>query len=164
VRQLIAVGGKAGAGKDWILDRLLAYEAGQHGVTMKSGFGDLVRHELGIKDPKQYRDKQQAHGQLRRAQDEDYWTKKAVEWGDWATTIGGADMAGFTGVRFENELDVLKDGGFYLVLVEAPSLVREARLRQRDGRWWTQEELNHPTETALDLIPRWKWDAIIWNA
>lgn len=162
MRQLIATGGRAGAGKDYILDRLLRYEAGQGGVVMKSGFGDLVRAELGIVDPKVHRQWQQQHGQLRRQQDENYWTEKAVEWGTWATTIGGASVAGITGVRFENELDVLKAGGFYLVLVEARMTTRLRRLRERDGRSWTWNELNDVTETSLDLIPREKWD-VIWD-
>lgn len=162
MRWLIATGGKAGAGKDHVLDMLLAYEVGQGGDWIKAGFGDLVRAELRITDPKERRDLQQAHGQLRRAEDENYWTKKAVKWG-FLAILQGHDAAGFTGVRFENEIDVLKTNGFYMVLVEAPEDVRKRRLYERDGRWWSYEELNHPTETALDTIPREKWDAIIWN-
>lgn len=162
MRHMIATGGKAGAGKDHILDMLLAYEAGQEGTTLKSGFGNLVRDELGIFDPKQDRAKQQAHGQIRRAQDVNYWTVRAVEWGHKGLAKG-LDVVGFTGVRFLNEINILRAGGFYLVLVEAPEEVRKRRLFERDGRWWTDAELNHRTETALDEIPREAWDAIIWN-
>lgn len=160
MRQLIATGGKAGAGKDWVLDRLLDYEAGQHGTVQKSGFGDLIRAELP-----EWADRaaQQQWGQLRRQQDEDYWTKKAVEWA-YQGLGKGLDVVGFTGVRFLNEIAILRQGGFYLVLVEAPEEVRKRRLFERDGRWWTDAELNHVTETSLDQIPREAWDAIIWNA
>ena len=162
MRRLIATGGKAGSGKDHILDMLLAYEAGQEGRTVKSGFGDLIRMELGITDPKQDRARQQAHGLLRRAQDENYWTKKAVEWGHEGLAKG-LDVVGIAGVRFLNEIEILRAGGFYLVLVEAPEEVRKRRLFERDGRWWTDAELNHHTETALDEIPRKAWDAVIRN-
>lgn len=157
----IATGGKAGAGKDYILDRLLPYEAGQRGVWMKSGFGDLVRAELPRGAGRRM---QQLRGQIRRQQDEDYWIKKAIEWAEWATTIGGASVVGFTGVRFENEIIVLQDAGFRVGLVEAPLEVRLQRLEVRDGRPWTKEELNDVTETSLDLIPRWHWDFVWQNS
>jgi len=162
VVELIAAGGKAGAGKDYILEHLLPYHAGQDVTWMISGFGDLVRRELGIKDPKENRPAQQFYGQFRRQQDENYWTKKAVEWAEWATTIGGATAVGFSGVRFENEIEVLQDAGFRVGLVEAPLEVRLARLRERDGRPWTEAELNDITETNLDLIPHWRWDWV-WD-
>jgi len=164
VAQLIAAGGHAGAGKDYVLEHLLPYHAGQGGTWMISGFGDLVRRELKILDPKQFRAEQQAHGQFRRKQDPNYWTKRAIEWAEWAETIGGATAVGFTGVRFENEVEQLQDAGFRVGLVEAPLEVRLARLEARDGRPWTEAELNDVTETSLDLIPRWRWDWIWLNA
>lgn len=162
MRRLIATGGKAGAGKDHVLEMLLAYEAGYGGSWVKSGFGDLVRMELGITDPNQDRPLQQSHGQMRRAQDENYWTKKAVEW-SYKMLDTGIDVVGFSGIRFLNEIKILQLSSFYVVLVEAPEAVRYQRLHNRDGRWWTNAELNHSTETALDKIPRETWNAIIWN-
>lgn len=158
MRRLIATGGRAGAGKDYVLERLLRYEAGQGGTTKISGFGDLVRSELRTGASRRL---QQIHGQLRRQQDEDYWTFKAIEWGV-SVLNRGHDAAGITGVRFLNEIEVLREGGFYLVLVEAPEEVRYNRLFHRDGRGWTKEELNDVTETSLDLIPREAWDAV-WD-
>jgi hypothetical protein len=162
VAQLIATGGKAGAGKDYVLEHLLPYEVGQGGTWMISGFGDLVRRELNILDPKEHRQWQQQHGQMRRKQDPNYWIKRAIEWAEWATTIGGAKAAGVTGVRFENEIEQIQDAGFRVGLVEAPLEVRLVRLEKRDGRAWTEAELNDVTETSLDLIPRWRWN-FIWD-
>lgn len=158
---LIAAGGKAGAGKDYILEHLTQYHAGQSGIVRIGGFGDLVRRELremfAIPDPS--RREQQIHGQRRRQEDQDYWPKRAVE---WANGFRDDIVVGFTGVRFLNEVAVLQDGGLRVGLVEAPLEVRKARLEARDGRPWTAEELNDVTETSLDQIPRSAWDWI-WN-
>jgi hypothetical protein len=45
----------------------------------------------------------------------------------------------------------------------APDEARRHRLFHRDRRWWTDDELNHPTETALDKIPSEAWDFVIYD-
>jgi len=159
-RAMIATGGKAGAGKNYILERLCQYHAGQNGPFAIAEFGDLVRAELqaeGFRDPP--RKMQQSHGQMRRQENEKYWIYRALRWVDG---LPPHVVVGFTGVRFENELEALKYGGFKVGLIEAPLEVRRLRLYRRDGRWWTDEELNHVTETSLDLIPHSRWD-FVWD-
>lgn len=159
-RTWIAAGGKAGAGKDFILMKLVRYHAGQNGLFAIAGFGDLVRAELlglGVIGPT--RREQQVHGQKRRQENKDYWTYRAIQWAD---SLPYGTVVGFSGVRFENEIYTLKYGGFRVGLVEAPESVRRQRLTARDGRSWTEEELNDVTETSLDTIPRSLWD-FVWD-
>jgi hypothetical protein len=160
----IATGGKAGAGKDFILKILTQYEAmaGRRArPVVIGGFGDLVRADwLEVHGRPAAREEQQDWGQLRRTQSEDYWLRAAVRWAD---SFGGDAVVGFSGVRFPNELSYLQDHDFRVGLVEAPKHVRVQRLFNRDGYVWSEEKLNHITETSLDLIPRDLWDFIVVN-
>ena len=160
----IATGGKAGAGKDFVLNILVQYHAG-NGRSARpvviGGFGLLVKADfMGRFDRLGERKDWQEWGQLRRREDEAYWLKAAVRWAD---SQGGDAVIGFSGVRFENELTFLQEHGFKVGLVRAPKGVRQTRLLRRDGYVWPDEKLNHPTETALDLIPDHLWDFVIDN-
>lgn len=160
----IAIGGKAGAGKDFILHILAQYHAMNsrraRPVAM-GGFGDLVREDFRnrFKRPGNRAD-WQSWGELRRAQSEDYWLRAAVRWAD---SLGGDCVVSLSGVRFPNELSFLQDADFRVGLVQAPKEVRIQRLLQRDGYAWSDEKLNHITETSLDLIPLEQWDFVIEN-
>lgn len=160
----IATGGRAGAGKDFILNILTQYQAG-NGRSARpvaiSGFGNLVKADY-VETFKRLgtRADWQSWGQLRRAQSEDYWLRAAVRWAD---SLGGDCVVGFSGVRFPNELSFLQDNGFRVGLVQAPKEVRVKRLYERDGYVWSEEKLNHVTETSLDLIPLDLWDFVISN-
>lgn len=160
----IATGGKAGAGKDFVLNILTQYRAGNGRSSRPvviGGFGLLVREDyLEFHGRVGEREDWQNWGQLRRGQDEDYWLKAAVRWAD---SFGGDAVIGFSGVRFSNELSFLQDHGFKVGLVRAPKIVRIQRLLRRDGYIWSDEELNHSTETSLDLIPLDAWDFVIDN-
>lgn len=160
----IATGGKAGAGKDFVLSILVQYHARQGKAARPAtigGFGNLVRMDWNkVHQTSGTREDWQRWGQLRRAQDEEFWLKAAVTWADG---FGPDTIIGFSGVRFENELTYLQANGFLVGLVRAPELVRVKRLYRRDGRWWTDEELKHRTETALDEIPLDLWDFVIDN-
>lgn len=160
----IATGGRAGAGKDFILKILTQYKAG-NGRSARpvaiSGFGDLVKADF-LEHFKRVGERAdwQSWGQLRRAQSEDYWLTAAVRWAD---SLGGDCVVGFSGVRFPNELSFLQDHDFRVGLIRAPKHVRTNRLYERDGYWWPEEKLNHITETSLDLIPLDQWNFIVEN-
>lgn len=158
----IATGGKAGAGKDFILKILTQYEAMAGRPMAISGFGSLVKADF-LNHFKRVGERAdwQSWGQLRCGQSEDYWLRAAVRWAD---SLGGDAVVGFSGVRFPNELSYLQDHGFRVGLVAAPQHVRVKRLYERNGYFWPDEKLNHITETSLDLIPLDQWDFIVKNA
>lgn len=160
----IATGGRAGAGKDFILGILTQYQAmngRRRRPVVIGGFGLLVKEDfLETNGQPGERADWQSWGQLRRGQSEDYWLRAAVK---WAERQGGDAVIGFSGVRFPNELSYLQDHGFRVGLVRAPEHVRIKRLYERDGYFWPREKLDHVTETSLDLIPDHCWDFIIEN-
>jgi hypothetical protein len=159
----IALAGKAGAGKDHVLSFLTQFAAGQGRTIHISGFGDLVRShwmELHGNRVPTRTDLQKLSAE-RRESDYNFWIKRAQ---DWARTFDlDRTVLGFTGVRYHNELDGLREVGFSVGLVLASDQDREHRLYHRDGRWWKQHELNHITERGLDEISLPEWDFVIQN-
>lgn len=84
---------------------------------------------------------------FRRAQDPDYWVKKAE-----VTAIQHLEdglIPVFTDVRFPNEAKLIRDRQGILVLVTASEKVREERLGMAPP--------NHESETALDSWDDWDY-------
>ena len=85
-------------------------------------------------------------GMARRAEDPDYWIKKAFD-----SIPKGTDIAVFTDVRFLNEADAIKARHGYLI---------EVVRRNEDGSRYiaTDRPANHPSETDIDF---YNWDFYI---
>jgi len=157
----IAVGGKAGAGKDFMLGLLTQYEAGMGDSIRITGFGDLVRaYWVDHYDDSPTRSDLQKLGQIMRENDPLFWVKRAQA---WASDQPWDAVLGISGVRFENEIQGLQAVEFKVGLVRAELETRRHRLFHRDGYWWPDGELNHPTELALDEVPEHAWDFILYN-
>jgi hypothetical protein len=81
--------------------------------------------------------------EFRRAQDTDYWVKKA-----FASIPANLDIAIFSDTRFPNEADGVKQRGGYTINVQ--------RLREDGSQFFdSSRPADHPSETALD---GYNWD------
>ena len=86
--------------------------------------------------------------EFRRAQDPDYWVKIAARRAQ--ELIDEGKFPYITDARFPNEVLGLSAIGGLSVRLDVDPDEQARRLRQRDGRVPSFEELNHPSETALD--------------
>lgn len=92
---------------------------------------------------------------IRRAQFPNYWTDKFL-----AEALNmDADFAVIPYVfasdgRFPNEMDCIIDNGGLTFRLDIPDEVLHERRTGRDGIIYTPEQLNHPSETALDGYTR----------
>lgn len=87
---------------------------------------------------------------IRRAQNPDYWTEKFLETVEAST----ADYIFVSDARFPNEMNTVVDNhGVALRLNISPEVLEERR-HNRDGVVYTQEQINHISETALDDYDR----------
>jgi hypothetical protein len=144
----VGICGRAGAGKDHLLQTMRTFDRRFYRIS----FADQLREELDeFFDPadsqlfyrKPYSPEvrwlMQVWGtDLRRAQDPDYWVKRAEEKAndmDYTWPV-------FTDVRFPNEADMVVRNGGLIVRVMAPPEVREARLGELPPE--------HESETAMD--------------
>lgn len=93
----------------------------------------------------------QWHGtDLRRAEDRDYWARRAIEAARSELSSPDVDLAVFTDVRFPNEVDAIKDAGGVVVRLFVSPETRDARLLARDGHLPPPGASDHPSETALN--------------
>jgi hypothetical protein len=86
--------------------------------------------------------------QVRRAQDHDYWVKRAL--GQVLPSIADGRSVYFTDLRFPNEVDIPRRLGFLTVRITVSPEVQAQRLFARDGLAPNAEALAHESETALD--------------
>jgi hypothetical protein len=154
---IIGLGHKARSGKDTAGEAIVQHYADQfvtarkHGQTYKGPRIVLMKfagalykearelHGMTEKDPVLL----QNIGMARRAEDPDYWVKRA-----FAAIPQGTDIAVFTDVRFLNEAAAIKAKHGYLINV--------VRLNEDGSRYFaTDRPANHPSETELDA---YNWD------
>jgi hypothetical protein len=134
---LIGLAGKAGSGKDFIADMLIRYADGAGLEATKVPFALGVRQEiedeLGVSIPRLYekptpptvRRLLQWYGtDYRRAENPDHW----VERGIFVAGKTNCDLVIFPDVRFQNEVDAIRNLHGKVALVTAPEHVREARI------------------------------------
>lgn len=137
--KLLGLCGYAGAGKDFIEQRLHGlFDGGTRRVALADGVRFEIEESLGFKryDIKPLWEKpyspevrwllQQWGTEFRRSQDPNYWVEKAVKEIHWAWDK--VDLVVITDVRFENEADMIRDLGGLVVEVCAADDVRLARL------------------------------------
>ena len=86
--------------------------------------------------------------EVRRAQDENYWVKRALAEAFKSLAIGRTVY--FTDCRFPNEVAAPKGAGAFVVRLDVSSEVQRARLLARDGLIADESALTHVSETALD--------------
>lgn len=86
--------------------------------------------------------------EIRRAQDYDYWVKKAT-----ATVMGHAANGThvyYTDGRFPNEIASSQQIGFVVFRLQVDASTQAARLAHRDGIGIDPAAQSHPSEIALD--------------
>lgn len=86
--------------------------------------------------------------QVRRAQDRDYWVKRALC--QVLPEIAAGRSVYFTDLRFPNEVDIPRRLGFLTVRITVSAEVQAQRLFARDGLAPNPDTMNHESETALD--------------
>lgn len=86
--------------------------------------------------------------EVRRAQDHDYWVRRALN--QVLPAIAEGRTVYFTDLRFPNEVDYPKALGFLTVRISVTEATQAARLRARDGLDPSPETTGHLSETALD--------------
>lgn len=96
---------------------------------------------------------------VRRAEDPDYWVRRAVQ--NCVAAICEGRSVYFTDCRFPNEVEAAAMLGLYTVRLEITPEMQEARLRGRDGLGFDPSAASHPSETALDAYKH--FDLIVDN-
>lgn len=87
---------------------------------------------------------------IRRSQDYNYWVRLFLSHVDQQKT----DFVFVTDGRFPNEMDAVVDNGGLTFRLEIPEAVLQERRHKRDGFAYSEEALNHASETALDDYTR----------
>ncbi len=142
------------SGKDSVADWLI-----EHYGYRKMGFAVALKAEVarGAGYPIEELDKEPVRSQIRqvlqvwgtefrRGQDPDYWVKQAE---DHINCWGGVDPHPlvFTDVRFQNEIDMLREYGFLIVHVDMPWWQVRDYFAERGKRLSEIEAmLSHPSE------------------
>jgi len=88
--------------------------------------------------------------EIRRAQDPDYWVKKFIAY----AAEQEIDFLFVTDARFANEMDAVVDTKGVAIRINLSDEVLKIRREGRDGVTYTDEQLNHISETSLDDYPR----------
>lgn len=88
--------------------------------------------------------------EVRRKQKASYWTEKFM---DYVKTLT-VDFVFVSDARFPNEMDTVVDNGGFAIRIDLPPEVLAKRRANRDGAIYTEEQLNHISETALDDYER----------
>lgn len=83
--------------------------------------------------------------EVRRKKEENYWVDRFMNF-----VPKDADVVFVTDVRFPNEADCVLTNNGSLFRVEVPPEVIRKRTVDRDGLLYSEEALNHPSETSLD--------------
>lgn len=149
-KKIIVFSGKQLSGKDCVAKMLLAYLSD----FKRIGLGDAIKIEYATQtgltleeieiNKAHYRSDLIALGNKRRAEDEDYWIKKIVEF-PFNCVVPD--------VRMLRELNFFKSQNAFTVRVNAPLEMRLSR--------GALANVNDDTETQLDDVT--DWDYIIEN-
>lgn len=91
--------------------------------------------------------------EIRRNQDENYWTNKTDK------MLPDVDVIVIADARFVNEADYVKDRGGYLFRLEVPYDIIIARASARDKIRYSKAAESHHSETGLDDYK--KFDTIV---
>lgn len=85
---------------------------------------------------------------VRRAEDPDYWVKRAMRM--IMAAIHDGDSVYITDARFTNELDAIHAAGGKIIRIDVNEDIRSDRILHRDGVRPTRAQLDHPSETDAD--------------
>ena len=148
----IGLTGRAGAGKDFTFVELQKLLPELKRVSFADGLRHDIEDALEIEHlpalwEKPYSDDirrllQWWGTEFRRAQDQDFWVKKAEVFAFRAMSRGQAPV--FTDVRFPNEAEMIRKNGGVIVRITAPLRTRERRLGTLPPE--------HASEVEMDAI------------
>lgn len=147
--------GKAGSGKTTVAE-LLSEFVGYKRLSLAGPLKDIAAQLWGD-EARTDRGKLQKLGVAVREIDEDSWVNLLVRSASEQSAPVVVDD-----VRFPNEYWGLKAAGFYIVEVRADRHTRIERL-QANGKWQSEEQLEHISETALDDGQKFPADFVIGN-
>ena len=101
----------------------------------------------------------QFYGDLRRNQHPNYFIDKTFE--HITKRLTHFQNVIITDIRFPNEYQACHDHGATLIHLNISDETRHKRLLARDGFIPSTEAETHPSETALDDIPKYETDIVI---
>ena len=131
------------------LARMLAFMEGTPGDDLSSRYDEWVAYYRNqqrypaTKDA--YRPLQQALGAFRRAQDEDYWVKRAM------TGVNNRDFYVVDDCRYQNEYDALRNRHFAFLLLKPGPTTRPltgAQAEHESERDWP----HFPTDGQFEFV------------
>ncbi len=163
--KILGLAGQAGAGKDYtyqhlvnthlaIIDNPLVVVRVAFADGVKEDIEDALQTDIEMLWSKPYPDEirkllQWWGTELRRAQDEEYWSKKGIAEAKRLAAL--VHLVVVTDVRFANEVDVIHEAGGRVYEVVAADVVRRERLGGELPPAHASEEIDFDT------------DGIIWN-
>lgn len=162
---IIAVAGKLGVGKDYVIQNMICDRLNPQLSYTRMAFADQIKINVathkgipleqmlsGQKSP-EIRKLLQIEGTEngRNIYGDDIWTKTLRSWIDLRAIRDGIDVVLITDCRFPNEVKFIEDMGGIIIRVEASDR-NEIALRQESGGDLTlyNSIKNHPSETSLD--------------
>lgn len=148
--QNVAIAGPAGSGKSTIAG-IFASDYGYTPYALAEPIKQIARTYLPT-----YKDRRTAHqtiGEAIRSLDERVWVDHLLRTAAWEKSV-------VDDLRLNVERIALRDAGWVILRLSVPPEIRTLRIKERDGRTMTQEQLNHRTEVEAALIDA---DAVIDN-
>lgn len=155
--KVIAISGKAGHGKDVTAGYLKECLKAKGKRVLVTHYADLLKYICrnffnwdGQKDVRGRTMLQYVGTEIIRAQDPNYWVGFVADMlyffeDQW-------DYVLIPDTRFPNEIDYLKDAGFDVIYIRV--------IRENFESSLTEEQQNHPSETALDS---YEADVLLYN-
>lgn len=163
----IGITGGIRSGKDTVADILveLINTLYMHNSKMVLGFADGIRDLMELFLPElleggKPRKAYQGIGQELRQHDPDVWVKYALKTMELNDAVFPETHYIVKDVRQPNEAKALQERGFTIIKVVSDRSTRIERALAK-GDVFNEEDLNHETEKAIDLINP---DAIIYNS
>jgi len=155
--KIIAISGKAGAGKDTTATFIKDYANGIGRKVLITHYADLLKYICrtllgwdGVKDQRGRELLQVVGTDVVRKQDPDFWVRFMSDvltlfHGQWDTVL-------IPDTRFPNEIEYLRQHGFDVIHLR---IIRDGNTRNL-----TESQMHHASETALDVVAA---DYIILN-
>lgn len=171
---VIGVSGKMGVGKDWVTNNIIAPILGDT-RWISLAFADQIKINVAVKYNMSHTDLygsktarvrqllQQEGTDIGRTTDKDIWTRYMDRWLR-VHQSRGVQAVIISDVRFENEIELVRDWDGIMVRVVAPQRNRDRLATEsKSDPYMIHQLATHASETALDHVPDNLFDVIIHN-
>jgi phosphomevalonate kinase len=175
-KRIIGISGKLGCGKDYISTNVVVPILEKHHQRyLGLNLADQIKINVMTKNHIEYKDvyekKTESSRQLLqtegteigRAFDKNIWINYLD---NWMKVFSARGISTFivTDVRFQNEVEYVKNAGGILVRIIAPKRNHQRLMQEADGNESAYTKIStHRSECDLDLLPNDMFDLIIYN-